>query len=104
MLRAGSLLMILLVTVPMVRDCCVPVTHLLPCHESEHGRDVACFSNQQAIAETKGAVVSSSVDYPCPTVVDAKSAIVTHIRRAPERSTLVPTQTGISLRTGALLI
>jgi hypothetical protein len=56
MLRVGSFLMVILVTTPMVRDCCLPVTQVSSCHESKHTDDEKCFSNQQAIAETKGAV------------------------------------------------
>src|SRR5262245_6956468 len=81
MLRVGSLLMMFLVTVPMVRDCCLPVTHLLPCHESKHTDDVACFSNQQAIAETKTAIgAESSIHYECVITDDTKSAILKQIR------------------------
>ena len=106
MLRLGSLVMVFLVTVPMIRDCCLPVTHRLPCHETQHRDDVTCFSNQQAIAETKTALgVSSSIDYQCPFADDAKSAIVTQIRRASDTVTLVPIpRVDIYLRTGALLI
>src|SRR5215510_11890259 len=76
MLRLGSLVMVFLVTVPMVRDCCLPVTQRLPCHETQHTDDVTCFSNQQAIAETKTALgVSSSIDYQCPIADFALSAI-----------------------------
>jgi len=106
MLRLGSLVMVFLVTVPMVRDCCLPVTQRPPCHEARHTDDVTCFSNQQAIAETKTLLgVSSSIDYQCPLADDAKSAIVTQIRRASDTVTLVPIPTvDIYLRTGALLI
>jgi hypothetical protein len=106
LLRLGSLVMVFLVTVPMVRDCCLPVTQRLPCHETQHTDDVACFSNQQAIAETKTALsVSSSIDYQCPIADDAKSAIFTQIRCASDTVTLVPIPTvDIYLRTGALLV
>ena len=106
MLRLGSLLMVFLVTLPVVRDCCMPVTQRLPCHETRHTDDVTCFSNQQAIAETKTALgVSSSIDYQGPIADDAKSAISTQIRRASDTVTLVPIpRVDIYLRTGALLI
>lgn len=106
MLRLGSLVIVFLVTVPMIRDCCLPVTQRLACHEARHTDDVTCFSNQQAIAETKTALgVSSSIDYQCPFADDTKSAIVTQIRRASDRVTLAPIpRVDIYLRTGALLI
>src|SRR5262249_12741133 len=103
MLRVGSLLMMFLVTVPMVRDCCLPVTHLLPCHDKDHGADVTCFSNQQAITETKSALgVSSSIDYLCRIADDAQSAIVTQFRRVSYRIMLVPATSEIYLRTCVL--
>jgi len=55
MSRLGTVLLMLLMTWPMVRDCCLPVTHALPCHESKPKPtdDTTCFSTQEAIAETK---------------------------------------------------
>jgi hypothetical protein len=106
MLRVGSLLMMFLVTVPMVRDCCLPATHLLPCHESKHSDDVTCFSNQQAITETKIAIgTESSIHYESAIAPDTKSAMLTQIRLELERITLAPTPIrDLYLRTGALLI
>jgi hypothetical protein len=98
--------MMFLMTLPMVRDCCLPATHHLPCHESKKTDDATCFSSQQAIAETKTTFgISSSIDYQCPVADVAKSAITTQIRRSPNRVTLVTTPTDdIYLRIGALLI
>ena len=64
MSRLGIVLLMLLMTWPMVRDCCLPVTHNLPCHESKPkpADDATCFSTQEAIAETKTA--------PCRVVRD----------------------------------
>jgi hypothetical protein len=105
MLRLGSLLMIFLVTVPLARDCCLPVAQLPPCHESKHTDDVTCFSNQQAIAETNTAPGVTSIDYRCAISNDAILATLTEFRRTADKVTLVPTLTGaIYLRTGALLI
>src|SRR5207249_10007191 len=57
MSRLGTVLLMFLMTWPMVRDCCLPVTHALPCHESKPKPtdDTTCFSTQEAIAETKTA-------------------------------------------------
>src|SRR5262249_18378997 len=106
MLRLGSLLVMFLLTVPMVRDCCLPVTHGLPCHESKDADDETCFSNQQAIGEAKsGLSVSTSIDYQLPIADDVKSAMFTQIGLTLDRIHLVPTPiSDIYLRTGALLI
>ena len=57
MSRLGTVLLMLLMTWPMVRDCCLPVTHTLPCHESKPKPldDSTCFSVQEAVAEAKTA-------------------------------------------------
>ena len=105
MVRLGSLLMIFLVTVPLARDCCLPVAQLPPCHESKHTDDVTCFSNHQAIAETKTALLDSSIDHRCGISNDPISAILTQIQSASARVTLVSTPTDdICLRIRVLLI
>jgi hypothetical protein len=106
MLRLGSLLMMFFLMVPIVRDCCLPVIHALPCHESKQADDETCFSNQQAIAETKGGLsVSSPNDYQLSVADDVKSAMFTPIRLTLARIHHVPTPiSDIYLRTGALLI
>jgi hypothetical protein len=55
MSRFGTILLMFVMTWPMLRDCCLPVTHNLPCHESQPkpADDSTCFSIQEAIAETK---------------------------------------------------
>jgi hypothetical protein len=55
-LRLGSLLTILLLVAPTVRDCCLPVAQSQPCHESKHHTDVTCSAVRQAIADNKEAV------------------------------------------------
>jgi hypothetical protein len=83
----------------------MPVAPLPPCHESKHTDDVTCFSNQQAIAETKTALADSCIDHRCAISDDPISAILPQIQRASDRATVLPTPTGdIYLRTGALLI
>jgi len=106
MVRFGSLLMILLLAVPFVRDCCLPVTQPLPCHQQKHADDVTCFSSQQAIPETKTALGAGSFsEYNLPVTVDAQSAIRTQVPRASDKAMLVPPpHSDIYLRTGALLI
>jgi len=106
MFRFGSLLIMLLLTVPFVRECCLPVTQPSPCDEPRHSDDVTCSSREQAIAETKTEPGSnSSMDYVVEVADTANSAILTRIHRSSERDTLAPRPTSdIYLRTGALLI
>ena len=107
MLRIGSYLMMILMTAPMVRDCCLPVTHVLTCHESKHQDDEACFSGQQAIAEAKGvATVKISFEHSfIPVAVFHADGLapfrdaVAEVRRAHPQD-----GTDLYLRTGALLI
>jgi hypothetical protein len=105
MLRLGSLLMMILLTAPMVRDCCLPVAHVLPCHESKQRDDVTCFTTLQAIAETKTALAASSLDHRDAIADDAIFVVLTQTRRALGRVRLAPTlASDIYLRTCALLI
>ena len=105
MWRIGSLLMMFLVTVPLVRDCCL-VAQLPPCHQSkQHTDDSSCFTNQQAITETKAALHVSSIDHWCEIAHDPISAIVLLVRGTSETLRSPPAPMGaIYLRTGALLI
>src|SRR5437773_11188255 len=57
MLRIGSLLMMILLTAPIVRDCCLPIAAPLPCHQSHRdsrpASDMSCAATLQAVSETK---------------------------------------------------
>jgi hypothetical protein len=103
----GSFLMMFVLAVPMVRDCCLPVIHSgPPCHESTHRDDATCASNEQAVAETKTTlVVSSSIEHTRPIVDLADPGTVQRIRLTADAFGFVYTPTtDIYLRTGALLI
>jgi hypothetical protein len=108
MLRVGSfLMMMILLTMPMVRDCCLPIAHALPCHESKHADDETCFSNQQAIAETKGVVAFKiTLNHWVPSVVVLHSDDFPLARLAPNEVARAhtPDVTDLYLHTGALLI
>jgi len=107
MLRVGSFLMMILLTTPMVRDCCLPITHALPCHESKHADDETCFSNQQAIAETKGVVaLKITLNHWVPSVVVLHSDDFPVVRLAANEVALAhtPDGTNLYLHTGAFLI
>jgi hypothetical protein len=100
--------MMVLLAAPMVRDCCLPVTHSLPCHESKHADDEACFSNQQAVAEAKGvAAFTITLEHWFPSVTVLHSGSFPEVRGAAsyEVARAHPyDRTDLYLRTGALLI
>jgi hypothetical protein len=106
MRRFGLVLMMLVLIWPMVRDCCLSVTHSLPCHGSKHTEDVACASNQQAIAEAKAALTAKYfAGYRLPIADCSYSGALAHVRSVVDATAAgsAPT-TDIYLRTGALLI
>jgi hypothetical protein len=106
MVKLGSLLMIALLAVPIVRDCCLPVVHTPQCHESKRTDDITCSANDQAIAETKAAIGSNStLDCAFRVNEDVHSAVLNQILSAPDgvTPTTIPTP-DLYLRTGALLI
>jgi len=107
MLRVGSFLMMILLAAPMVRDCCLPITHALPCHESKPADDEACFSNQQAIAATKDiAAFKIAIDHWFPSAAVIHSEGFPELRDAAREVARAHSRDGIDLylRTGALLI
>ena len=106
MVKLGSLLMVFLLTVPIVRDCCLPVVHTPQCHESRRIDDVTCSSNQQAIAETKTAFTGNTLlDCELRIPGDVFAAVLADSRHVADR-TAGPaiTTPDLCLRTGALLI
>jgi hypothetical protein len=105
MFRLSSLMMILVMTAPMARDCCFEVTYVPPCHESRHTENVTC-PDQQAVAESKVALgVTSSewidlvtIHYPKPDAFLLNGPAVDKVAPLPMPSS------DLYLRTGALLI
>jgi hypothetical protein len=110
MLCVGSFLMMILLTTPMVRDCCLPITHVSPCHESKHTDDETCFSNQRAIAETKGVVAFkitlNHLNHWFPSAVILNSVDFALVRPAAYEVARAHPLDGMDLylQTGALLI
>ena len=106
MLRIGSFLMMVLLTAPMVRDCCLPVAHALPCHQSDHSAEVSCFAEPQAIAESKNtAALKLSIEYGLPADSVLYWPIFDPMLCAAHAAGLPGLAvTDIYLRTGALLI
>ena len=105
MRHAGSFLVMILLIAPIVRDCCLPITHPV-CHESQHRDDPACSTNLQAITETKTEfAVKDSVLQGIVKAVPLHLVILTNLQIAadPIRLAQRPT-TDIYLRTAALLI
>jgi len=107
MFRLGSLLMMVLLTVPIVRDCCLPVVHTPQCNDSNRTEDVTCSSNQQAITETRADVaLNAAVDCEISIAANMYSAMPTHTRSAAERiaTAATPATPDLYLRNGVLLI
>ena len=104
-LRLGSLLMILLVTAPTVRDCCLPATQAQPCHASKYDDDVTCSARQQAVAENKTAAVTTPVLDQFDIAADKTPRVLMEVRSMIYRtiSAQLPAN-DIYLRTGTLLI
>ena len=99
--------MIALLTVPIVRDCCLPVVHTPRCHESKRTDDVTCSSNQQAITETRADIaLNAAVDCELRSADNMNPAVRTHTRCAADRIAIAatPPSSDLYLRTGALLI
>src|SRR5262245_31950929 len=67
MVRFGSLLVIVLLTVPMVRECCLPPAQVLPCHGTSQSADESCILNEQAIIQSNNSVPAScTAAFPFP--------------------------------------
>jgi hypothetical protein len=106
--RVASLLMMLVLSVPMVRECCVPVTLPLPCHHQQpvNPNDATCAAAQTAIAETKMSLGAGSAgESICPTSEYPSSAVLAVLPFITgEIAHFTIPATSIYLRTGALLI
>ena len=92
-------------TAPMIRDCpLLLVTPTLPCHAGDTD-GVACFANQQAIAESKARVVNTPLSDRLCIADSADSVFVTEAPLNSDRTTFTPISIKpIYLQTGALLI
>jgi hypothetical protein len=107
MLRLTSLVMTLLLAVPVVRDCCLPVTRSLSCHGSTQTDKVICSSDHGAIAEDRAAVGIKFFVLSCDlrVVQHVKLALPTMDQRGSIEPTLFLMPLGdLYLRTHALLI
>jgi hypothetical protein len=105
--RVASILMMVVLSIPLVRECCVPVAVPLPCHHEQpiNPNDPACAAAQTAVAETKvshGAVLRIE----SPALISDSSVLKTALSLFTSEEVAHPTipATCIYLRTGALLI
>ena len=106
MFRVASLLMMLVLAMPMLRECCLPTAQALPCHESKDTNDVTCSSNVQAVTESKAtAAFIAAHHYEYRLADNPIPALLTQSRCVAKR-TAVPTipASDLYLRTGVLLI
>jgi hypothetical protein len=106
MFRLGSFLMMIVLTAPMVRECCLPVQHSFPCHEQKHTDDITCDANPQAVTVSKSALdVRISLAFDMLRLHQATPASASAIGQIPARAGLdASPPTDIYFRTGALLI
>jgi len=105
LLRLGSFLMILLLGVPIVRDCYLPVTQAQPCHASKHDDDATCSARQQAVAENKAPAVTTPVQSQFYMAADPNPTVFTEVRCVIDRAVSAPLPANdIYLRTGTMLI
>lgn len=102
----GSFLMIVFLAFPMMRDCCLPVAQVLPCHESTQMDDQACVTNQLAIIGMKTKLVAESkVEYRFPVALGYSEPFAPTGHPTERVAFLAPTYAiDICLRTGSLLI
>jgi hypothetical protein len=104
MLRFGSLLVIVLLTVPMVRECCLPPAQVLPCHGTSPGGDESCVLNQQAIIPVDSSNVVSCIEvFSFPIIVNRDDSYPS-ADLAGQPVLPHPFIPDINLRTGSLLI
>jgi hypothetical protein len=103
--RVGSFAMMLFLAVPMVRDCCLPLTSPPPCHQSKQTDDMTCASSLQAITQDKTAAVRLSPADGLPVMRHAEPVLLPVVSRSFEKNAASPPPlTNLYLRTGALLI
>ena len=103
MLRFSSLLVIVLLTVPAIRECCLPSVQVLPCHGTSPGSDESCILNQQAIVPVNSSDSALFIAVSRPIIVnrDGSDPLVA---LAGQPVLPHPFISEISLRTGAFLI
>jgi hypothetical protein len=105
MIRLISTLIIFFLIAPMVRECCLPVTPTLPCHETKRVEDLSCASNQQATEAKAGIALRPSLvccDLQAPQ--DVKAALSAAHEWVADNITTSSPPDHLYLRTGALLI
>jgi len=105
--RIASFAMMFIVTAPMVRDCCLPLTTPPPCHQSSHRDDLTCASNLQAITKSKTAnAFRLSVSFnDLPVALHSGLAVSPTPSQLCEQATAwLPPPIDLYLRAGVLLI
>jgi hypothetical protein len=103
MLRVSLLLMIVLLAVPTVRDCCLPPAQVLPCHGARPGEDQSCVLTEEAVTPVNSEATAFVAQLVFPAMTDTDEfyrptdfsgqLVLPHL--------FIP---DVNLRTGALLI
>jgi hypothetical protein len=104
--RFGSLLMMAILTVPIIGNCCLPVTHPVTCHQSQSADDVSCFWNQRAITQSEGNRGMKPSDSACdlPVRCNTKLAFSMPDPRRSDKPNPILASPDLYLQTRALLI
>jgi hypothetical protein len=97
--------MIVLLTVPMVRECCLPPAQVLPCHGARLGEDQSCILTEEAVLPVNSSEAASSfiAEFLFPNVADTgESYRLTGL----SGQVVLPHAfiSDVNLRTGVLLI
>ena len=105
MLRFSSLLVIVLLAVPLVRDCCLPPAQTLPCHGAKQGEDQSCILNQEATIPVNSSDVASFMAvFPFPITTVHADGFYPLAGLAGPLALPHLFISDVNLRTGALLI
>jgi len=105
MMRVGSLLIIVLLAVPMLRVCCLPPAQALPCHGTTQGDGQACILNQHAIVQIQSDVtVSLTPVFPFSLVTFLTNGLHPSADPASQVALSHFFIADVNLRTGVLLI
>jgi hypothetical protein len=103
MLRVSLLLMIVLLAVPTVRDCCLPPAQVLPCHGARPGEDQSCVLTEEAVTPVNSEATAfvAQLVFPAMTDTDEFYRPTDFSGQLVFPHLFIP---DVNLRTGALLI
>jgi hypothetical protein len=104
MLRFSSLLVVVLLAVPAVRDCCLPPAQVLTCHGTGPGQDQSCTLTEGAVIPVNGSEAAAFIAeflFPIMTDTDEFYRLTSLSGEIPLPRPFI---SDVNLRTGTLLI